>query len=89
MMNDARDFTTPPVEVGNNGKVIAAVAVALGFVAMGAFGYEVRHVEFITQAHCSRQFRYRAGASTVGECRPKRVAAFADNGPSAFAGEIC
>jgi hypothetical protein len=37
MMNDARDITTPPVEVGNNGKIIAAVAVALGFVAMGAF----------------------------------------------------
>jgi hypothetical protein len=40
MMNDARDIQTPPVEVGNNGKIIAAVAVALGFVAMGAFSYE-------------------------------------------------
>ena len=40
MMNDARDVTTPPVEVGNIRKIVAAVAIALGFVAIGAYSYE-------------------------------------------------
>jgi hypothetical protein len=46
-------------------------------------------MEFIAQADCSGQICYRAGAGTFGECKPKRDAAFADNGPTACAGEIC
>ena len=40
MMNEARDIQTPPVEVGNKGKIITAAALAIAFVAAGAYGYE-------------------------------------------------
>jgi hypothetical protein len=40
MMDDLREIKPPEVETGNSAKIIAAVVVALGFGAMGVYGYE-------------------------------------------------
>ena len=40
MLNDFREITTPPVETGSTGKIIAAIVVVLGFGAIGAYTYE-------------------------------------------------
>ena len=39
-MNDLRENPIPPVEQGSTPKIVAALVVALGFGAMGAYSYE-------------------------------------------------
>jgi hypothetical protein len=40
MMNDLREAPMPPAEMGSTPKIVAALVVALGFGAMGAYSYE-------------------------------------------------
>jgi hypothetical protein len=40
MMNDLREAPMPPAEMGSTPKLVAALVVALGFGAMGAYSYE-------------------------------------------------
>jgi hypothetical protein len=40
MMNDLRQAPMPPEEMGSKQKIVAALVVALGFGAMGAYSYE-------------------------------------------------
>lgn len=40
MMNDLREGPMPPAEMGSTPKIVAALVVALGFGAMGAYSYE-------------------------------------------------
>jgi hypothetical protein len=40
MMNDLREGPMPPAEMGSTPKLVAALVVALGFGAMGAYSYE-------------------------------------------------
>ena len=40
MMNDLRETPAPPVDGGSTPKIVAALIVALGFGAIGAYSYE-------------------------------------------------